>query len=121
MGCATQLQAAYPDVPVHAGTAEQIPLDDDSVDAVLVGQAFHWFDHDAALDEIARVLRPGGVLGLLWNIRDDSIGWVAELTGTLVMGADVLVAGGRIRLGERGGARAVRPDRAPRLPQPDPV
>ena len=89
-GMRAQLQAAYPDVPVHAGTAEQIPLDDDSVDAVLVGQAFHWFDHDAALDEIARVLRPGGVLGLLWNIRDDSIGWVAELTGTLVMGADVL-------------------------------
>ena len=89
-GMRAQLQAAYPDVPVHAGTAEQIPLDDESVDAVLVGQAFHWFDADAALNEIARVLRPGGVLGLLWNIRDDSIGWVAELTGTLVMGADVL-------------------------------
>jgi len=89
-GMRAQLQAAYPDVPVHAGTAEQIPLDDESVDAVLVGQAFHWFDAGAALDEIARVLRPGGVLGLLWNIRDDSIGWVAELTGTLVMGADVL-------------------------------
>ena len=89
-GMRAQLQAAYPDVPVHAGTAEQIPLDDESVDAVLVGQAFHWFDADGALNEIARVLRPGGVLGLLWNIRDDSIGWVAELTGTLVMGADVL-------------------------------
>src|SRR4029079_8416121 len=88
-GMRAQLQAAYPDVPVPARPAEQIPLDDESVDAVLVGQAFHWFDAGAALDEIARVLRPGGVLGLLWNIRADSIGWVAELTGTLVMGADV--------------------------------
>ena len=43
-GMRAQLQAAYPDVPVHAGAAEQIPLDDESVDAVLVGQAFHWFD-----------------------------------------------------------------------------
>ena len=88
---------------------------------MLVGQAFHWFDHDAALDEIARVLRPGGVLGLLWNIRDDSIGWVAELAGTLVIGARYAVADGRIRLGERGGPPAVRPDRAPRLPEPDAV
>jgi SAM-dependent methyltransferase len=85
-----QLQHAYPDVTALAGTAEQIPLDDDSVDAVLVGQAFHWFDVERALAEIDRVLRPGGVLGLFWNIRDDSIGWVAELSASLALGRDLL-------------------------------
>jgi len=85
-----QLEHAYPAVTALAGSAEQIPLDDDSVDAVLVGQAFHWFDPDRALAEIRRVLRPWGVLGLLWNIRDDSIGWVAELSSSLAVGHDVL-------------------------------
>jgi len=50
-----------------AGTAEHIPLPDASADAVFVGDAFHWFDAPAALAEIARVLRPRGGLGLLWN------------------------------------------------------
>jgi SAM-dependent methyltransferase len=51
------------------GTAEAIPLGDASVDAVTVGQAFHWFDGPAALGEIHRVLRPGGALALVWNRR----------------------------------------------------
>jgi len=53
---------------VRAGPAEAIPLEDTSVDAVFAGQAFHWFSNDAAVGEIVRVLRPGGVLALLWNV-----------------------------------------------------
>ena len=51
------------------GTAEAIPLADDSADAVTVGQAFHWFDGPKALAEIERILRPGGALALVWNRR----------------------------------------------------
>ena len=89
-GMREQLERAYPEVPSHAGTAEEIPLEDASVDAVMVGQAFHWFDKQRSLDEIARVLRPQGVLGLLWNIRDDRIPWVAELSRRFSIGADLL-------------------------------
>jgi SAM-dependent methyltransferase len=68
-------------VPVEAlaGTAEQIPLPDASVDAVLVGQAFHWFDPALALPEMRRVLRPGGSIGLFWNLYDDAVPWVSQL------------------------------------------
>jgi ubiquinone/menaquinone biosynthesis C-methylase UbiE len=66
------LERVLPDVEALAGVAEAIPLPDASVDAVAVGQAFHWFDHDAALAEIRRVLRPGGGLGLLWNRWDEA-------------------------------------------------
>src|SRR5438094_928298 len=61
-----ELTRRLPGVSALDGTAERIPLPDSSVDAVLVGQAFHWFDVNTALTEIARVLRPGGVLGALW-------------------------------------------------------
>lgn len=63
------------------GTAESIPLADGSVDAVLVGQAFHWFDADAALAEMARVVRPGGTTGLMWNVMDNSVEWVEQVGG----------------------------------------
>lgn len=65
------LERVVPGVPVLAGSAERIPLDDGSVDAVFAAQAFHWFDKPVALPEIARVLRPGGVLAVVWNEPDD--------------------------------------------------
>ncbi len=61
------------------GRAEDIPLPDASVDVVLVAQAWHWVDPARAVPEVARVLRPGGRLGLVWNRRDERVGWVAEL------------------------------------------
>ncbi len=73
------LRATLPDTPALLGTAEQIPLPDNSVDAVLVAQAWHWFDPERAAAEVSRVLRPGGRLGLLWNVRDERLGWVKEL------------------------------------------
>ncbi|HEY5151771.1 MAG TPA: class I SAM-dependent methyltransferase [Mycobacterium sp.] len=73
------LSSALPDTPALLGTAEQIPLPDNSVDAVLVAQAWHWFDPERAVAEVARVLRPGGRLGLVWNTRDERLGWVKDL------------------------------------------
>ncbi|MBD0738999.1 class I SAM-dependent methyltransferase [Streptomyces sp. CBMA29] len=74
-----QLERLLPSVTALAGGAEEIPLADASVDAVVVGQAFHWFDQERAMPEIARVLRPGGTLGALWNTDDDRVEWIAEL------------------------------------------
>lgn len=79
-GMREQLVAALPDVPALAGSAEHMPLPDHSVDAVLVAQAWHWVDLPRASAEVARVLRPGGRLGLLWNHRDERVDWVEELT-----------------------------------------
>ncbi|MBO0773162.1 MAG: class I SAM-dependent methyltransferase [Actinobacteria bacterium] len=78
-GMREQLARQVPDVPVLPGTAEQIPLPDGSVDAVLLAQAWHWAEPARALPEAARVLVPGGWLGLLWNVRDEQVPWVAEL------------------------------------------
>lgn len=61
------------------GVAERIPLPDASVDAVLVSSAWHWMDPAAAIPEIARVLRPAGMLGIIWNRRDTTVDWVADL------------------------------------------
>jgi SAM-dependent methyltransferase len=73
----TELRRALPEVRALVGTAERIPLGDGSVDAVVVGQAMHWFDADRAFPEIARVLAPGGVAAGLWNYEDDRVPWVA--------------------------------------------
>lgn len=85
-----------------AGHAEAIPLPDASVDVVVAGQAFHWFDRGAALPEIARVLRPGGAFAILWNIRDNGVDWVHALSR-------VIGGGDRVRRAER----LAPPDLAP--------
>jgi len=77
------LKRDLPDVPVSEAPAEELPLPDGSVDAVVCAQAFHWFDHDRALPEIARVLRPGGRIALVWNVTDVRIPWVRRL-GALI-------------------------------------
>jgi SAM-dependent methyltransferase len=78
------LTARHPQAEVVAGRAEDIPLAEGSVDAVFVAAAFHWFDAEAALDEIHRVLRPGGGLGLLWNRPEwEGEPWYADFTTML--------------------------------------
>jgi SAM-dependent methyltransferase len=79
-GMRAQLAVATPGVTPLAGSAEAIPLPDGSVDAVIAGQAYHWFDRERAHIEIGRVVRPGGVFAAIWNTRDESVDWVAALT-----------------------------------------
>ena len=81
-----QLELRLPGVACVGGSAEAMPLPDGSADVVAVAQAFHWFDHGPALAEIARVLRPGGVLAIVWNVRDEREEWVARLSD--VIGAE---------------------------------
>ena len=76
----TKFAELLPQIRVLDGTAENIPLESRSVDAVVVAQAFHWFRGEVALEEIHRVLKPGGRLGLLWNARDERVAWVEKLT-----------------------------------------
>lgn len=71
-----QFREDHPGVDAREGAAEQIPLPDAAVDVVVVGTAWHWFDRAKAEPEIARVLRPGGVLAVLWNGDDDTVEWV---------------------------------------------
>jgi SAM-dependent methyltransferase len=72
------LVRASPDVTAVAGTAEEMPLAGRSVDAVVAGQAYHWFDPTRAHAEVARVLRPGGVFAALWNDADFSTPWTVR-------------------------------------------
>jgi ubiquinone/menaquinone biosynthesis C-methylase UbiE len=73
------LEQRLPDVRTSQASAEEIPAPDGSYDVVVSAQAFHWFDLDRALPEIARVLKPGGRLALVWNQRDERIPWVRKL------------------------------------------
>jgi len=85
-----ELVRRHPDVEVLAGTADRITIPEASVDAVVCAQSFHWFATREAVAEIRRVLRPGGVLGLIWNVRDEAVlnetalnkaaAWVAKLS-----------------------------------------
>ena len=78
-----QLASVRPDVRALGGSAEAIPLPDGSADVVVSAQAFHWFDHDDALPDIARVLRSGGHIALVWNSRDDRDPWVDRLSSII--------------------------------------
>ncbi len=78
-----QLAAHYPNIEARDGTAECLPLADASVDAVVCAQSFHWFATQQALNEIRRVLKPDGILGLVWNVRDERVNWVAALTALM--------------------------------------
>ena len=77
------LIAIHPGVDAREGRAQAIPLPDGSVDAVICAQCFHLFATIEALEEIRRVLKPGGVLGLVWNIRDATVPWVASIIGIM--------------------------------------
>ena len=74
-----RLRRDVPGADAIAGDAEHIPLASGAVDAVLCAQSFHWFATQAAVAEIRRVLKPDGMFGLIWNQRDESVSWVAEL------------------------------------------
>ena len=78
-GMLGELRRVLPGVPAVTGSAEAIPLPDHSVDAVVVGQAWHWVDPDRAVPEVARVLTPGGRLSLIWNVRDAHVDWVRRI------------------------------------------
>lgn len=76
----TEIEAKFPQVKAISGSAQNIPLPDASLDAIICAQAFHWFATPATLAEFSRVLKPGGTLGLIWNVRDETKDWVASLT-----------------------------------------
>lgn len=75
----SRLRDALPGVPAAVASAEHIPLPSHAVDVVVAAQAFHWFDHEVALPEIARVIRPDGHLALVWNVPDEGTPWVRKL------------------------------------------
>lgn len=83
-GMRDEFEAQLPGVSMLEGVAERLPLGDASIDVITVAQAFHWFDPRAALAEFARVLVPGGGLGLIWNERDESVEWVDALSRAML-------------------------------------
>jgi SAM-dependent methyltransferase len=95
-----QLEFATPGTKALAGSAEAVPLPDGTVDAVLAGQAYHWFDRERAHAEVARLLRPDGTFAPIWNTRDERVDWVAELSRIAHLGDN---AGGVVeKYGEFG-------------------
>ncbi|WP_425953650.1 class I SAM-dependent methyltransferase [Xylanimonas sp. McL0601] len=115
-----ELRRTLPAVRALPGSAEAVPLPDASVDAVLAGNAMHWFDMAAAGPEIARVLAPDGVLAGLWNLLDDAVEWVAGLArvaGPAAVGprdtpAPWRAATARLHLPPTGPARFGSPEQA---------
>lgn len=78
-GMAAVLASHLPHIPIISAPAEDLPFPDSSVDVVTVAQAFHWFDAGPAWRELARVIRRGGGVGLIWNVRDRTVPWVDEM------------------------------------------
>lgn len=93
-----QLSRSLPQVPVHTGTAEDTGLPSASQDAVTVAQAWHWCDPVAASREFARILRPDGIVGLVWNQLDVSVPWVHRYS-RIIHAGDVLRPDFRPRIG----------------------
>jgi ubiquinone/menaquinone biosynthesis C-methylase UbiE len=83
-----ELRTAVPKARTVLARAEDIPLPPSSVDIVVAGQAFHWFDHEHALPEIARVLKPGGTVALVWNVGDFRVPWVRKVFGLIDVQTD---------------------------------
>jgi SAM-dependent methyltransferase len=98
-------------IRVVAGSAEAIPLPDRSTGAVVAAQSFHWFDNHEARAEIARVLEDGGVFAPIWNVRDQSVPWVAELT-EIIRGGTASDARVHAREGRQFGPLFRRAERA---------
>jgi SAM-dependent methyltransferase len=96
------LTARCPEAEVLAGRGEDIPLPDASVDAVVISAAWHWLNPDQAVPEITRVLRVGGVLGVMWTSRDERVPWVAEFNRLARQSRE---ADGRPDGASRGGRR----------------
>jgi ubiquinone/menaquinone biosynthesis C-methylase UbiE len=78
-GMRAQFKKELPEIPIMQGTAEALPCASESYDAIVVAQAFHWFKGPKALQEFARVLKPGGPLILIWNARDESYAWIRQM------------------------------------------
>jgi SAM-dependent methyltransferase len=103
-GMRAELARAVPGVPSVAGSAEHVPLPDGSADVVLCAQAWHWVDVERAVPEVARILSPGGRLGLIWNLRDEREDWVRRL-GEIIGSPEMHR---RAELGARFGPVSVR-------------
>jgi SAM-dependent methyltransferase len=115
----TELRRELPGVRARPGSAEAIPLPDASVDAVLAGNAMHWFAMDVAGPEIGRVLAPDGVLAGLWNVFDDRVDWVAgleEIGGTAAIGTRDTLSNWRA---ETADAHLPADDAVPRFGSPE--
>ncbi len=103
-GMLDALREQVPGARALQGAAEALPLPDASADALLFGQAWHWVDVAPASAEAGRVLRPGGVLGLIWNVRDSAAAWVRALNG-LIEGsaAEEAIEQDAVRVGQHFG------------------
>ena len=104
-GMLAALRDAVPGVRTLPGSAEDLPFEDASVAALTFGQAWHWVDVDAASAEAGRVLEPGGTLGLIWNLRDESVEWVAALGAAMhASKAESVISAGEVAVAAPFGA-----------------